>query len=104
MFTTSGAITQPFIKSKLLKKKTRVLALILFYYTGEKNIAYKMLSCVICTIIKNSVCIDHLACQSKIISETPVGYGGGFRNGDKSFDIISGIGIKYLLMNLMSCH
>ena len=32
MFTTSGAITQPFIKATLLKKRM-VLALILFYET-----------------------------------------------------------------------
>ena len=63
MFTTFGAITQPFIKSKLLKKKTRVLSLILFYETGAKMIAYKVLSCVIYTVIKNDVCIDHLAFQ-----------------------------------------
>ena len=33
MFNTFGAITQHFIKSKMLKDKTRVLALILFYDT-----------------------------------------------------------------------
>ena len=41
MFTTFGAITQPFIKSTLLKMKTRVLALILFYETRSENIALK---------------------------------------------------------------
>ena len=28
----------------------------------------------------------------------------GSKHGDKSFDKILGIGITYLLMNLMSCH
>ena len=31
MKTTFGAITQPYIKNKLSKKKTRVLALLIFY-------------------------------------------------------------------------
>ena len=54
-----------------------------------------MLSCVIYTIIKNYVCIDYLACQSKILSEIPVGYRGGSKHGEKSFDQILGIGIPY---------
>ena len=63
MFTTFGAITQPFIKIHIVKNKTRLLASILFYETRAKNIAYRVLSCVIYTIIKNYVCIDYLACQ-----------------------------------------
>ena len=38
------------------------------------------------------------------LSEISVGYGGGSKNGDNSFDIILGIGIADVLMNLMSCH
>ena len=63
MFTTFCAITQPFIKSKLLKSNTIVLALILFYETIVDKIAYIFLSCVIYTMIKNYVCIDYPACQ-----------------------------------------
>ena len=33
-----------------------------------------------------------------------MGSGRGSKHGEKSFDIILGIGIPYLLMNLMSCH
>ena len=33
MFTTFGAILQPFIKATLSKKEARVLALIIFYET-----------------------------------------------------------------------
>ena len=40
----------------------------------------------------------------KKIFEIPVGSGGGSKHGDKSFDRILGIGIPYLLMNLMSFH
>ena len=46
------AITQPFIRATLLKKKTRVLELLMFYETRADNIAYRVLSCVIYTIIK----------------------------------------------------
>ena len=61
--STFGAITKPFIRAKSLKKKTRVLELLMFYETISENIAYRVLSCVIYTIIKNYVCIDYLACQ-----------------------------------------
>ena len=47
MLTTFGAITQTFIKSTLLKKKTIVLALLIFYETIAENLAYKVLTCVI---------------------------------------------------------
>ena len=65
---------------------------------------FKVLSCVIYTIISNYVCIDYLACESKKLSELPVYFGGSFKHGNKSYDKILGIGIPYLLMNLMSCH
>ena len=60
-----GEITQPFIKATLLKNNTSMLAFIIFYETIAYNKAYRVLSCVIYTIIKNYVCIDYLACQSK---------------------------------------
>ena len=63
MKTTFGAITQPFIRATLLKNKTRMLALLMFYETRAENISYRVLSCIIYTIIKNCVCIDYLACQ-----------------------------------------
>ena len=61
--TTFGAITQPFIRSILSKKKTIVLALLIFYETRAENIAYRVFSCAIYTTIKNYVFIDYLACQ-----------------------------------------
>ena len=39
MFTTFGTITQPYIKATLLKNKTRVLSLIVFYETRAEKIA-----------------------------------------------------------------
>ena len=81
-----GAITQPFIRATLLKKKTIVLYLLMFYETRAENIAYRVLICVIYTIIKHYVCIDYLACQSKKLSEMPVGSGEDSKHGDKSLD------------------
>ena len=40
----------------------------------------------------------------KKISEITVGSIGGSKHGDKSFNIILGIGIPDLLINLMSCN
>ena len=62
-----------------------------------------MLICVIYKKIKNCVCIDYLACQSKTLSEISVGSGGGSKHGDNSFDRMLGIGNIDLLMNSMSC-
>ena len=104
MLTTFGAITQLFIKAKLFKNNTRVLALLFFYETRADKIAYRVLSCAVYTIIKNYVCIDDLACQLKKLSKITVGSGRVSKHGDKSFDRILGIGITDLLMNLMSCH
>ena len=42
--------------------------------------------------------------NQKQIIELPVGSGGGFKYGNKSYNKILGIGIPDLLMNLMSCH
>ena len=81
-----------------------MLALITFYKTGDETIIYRLLSCVIYTIIKNYVCIDYLSCQWKQISTLPVCSGGGSIHESNRFDKILGIGISILLMNLMSCH
>ena len=62
MKTTFGAITKPYIKTTLAKNNTRVLALFMFD-EKRKNTkkAFKVLSCVIYTILRNYVCIDYLA-------------------------------------------
>ena len=61
---------------------------------------FRLLNCVIYTIIDNLVCIDFLAYQSKQLSEINV-------NGKylvKYFNKLLCIGIPDLLMNLLSCH
>ena len=59
-----GTITQVFIKNTI-KNNTCVLTLVIYYETIHKNSMeyFKVLSCVIYTIIDNYVCIDYLACQ-----------------------------------------
>ena len=61
--TIFGAITQTFIKYTSSKKNTSVLELVMFYETRLDNKLYRVLSCVIYTIIRNYVCIDYLAFQ-----------------------------------------
>ena len=66
MKTTFGAITQAHISKILAKKNTRVLALLTFYETRKTpKKVFKVLSCVIYTIIRNYICIDYLASESK---------------------------------------
>ena len=68
------------------------------FYEIRKNTekAFKVLSCVIYTIINHCVCIDYLACELKKKIEIPVGPGGSFKHGDKSYDQILGIGSQDL--------
>ena len=65
----------------------------MFYETRADKKSYRVLSCVIYTIIKNYVYIHYLACQRKKLSEIPKDSGGGSKHGDISFDRILGIGI-----------
>ena len=65
---------------------------------------FKVLSCVIYTIISNYVFIDYLGSESKELSEIGLSSDGRFKHVNKSYDDILGIEIQDLLMNLMSCH
>ena len=74
--TTFGAITQHCIRTILAKNNTRVLTLLMFYETRKNpKKVFKVLSCVIYTIIRNYICIDYLSYKPKK-SELPVGSGG----------------------------
>ena len=100
-----GPRTQYFIRATSSKKKTRVLALLMFYEKIKNpKKAFKVLSWVIYTIFSNNVCIDYLACESEKLSEIPVGSGGVLKHGKQKLWQILGIRIPDLLMNLMSCH
>ena len=79
-------ITQLFIRETSPKNKTIVSAVLMFYETRKSpKKAFNVLSCVIYNIINNYVCIDYLACESKILSELPVDSGGGLKHGNKTF-------------------
>ena len=66
MNTTFGPITNPHIRATSEKKKTRVLELLIFYETRKNTKKYfKVLSCVIYTIICKYICINYLAFESK---------------------------------------
>ena len=75
---TTGSKTHMMIS--LLNNHTIVLAFIMLYEKREDNLNkyYKVLSCVIYTIIKNYVYIDYLAFQSKILNVIPLGLLRGF--------------------------
>ena len=84
------------------KKDTCIIALIMFYESKTKPPIklYRVLSCVLYYIIDNYVCIDYLCCQSKTINSIP---------SDKifeqaSYNILLGIGIPEVPMDLLSCH
>ena len=80
MYTTFGIITKP-----LSKKNTSVLSLMMFYETRADNYKkyFRVLICIICTIIKNYVCIDYLDFQSKQLGEITVDSKEGSKHGDK---------------------
>ena len=61
---------------------------------------YRVLSCVVYTLIENYICIDYLSCKSKNLSA--ISYNTTFK--DTSFNILLGMGITELLLNLVSCH
>ena len=90
------------IKYCLRKNNTCVMALIMFY---ENNVVkpkklYRVLSYVLYSLIDNYACIDYLSCQPKTlryIYSKPT-----FE--DTSFNILLGIIIPELLLNLLSCH
>ena len=86
----------------LLKNDTSVMAIIMIHETAEITIrkVYRVLSCVVYTLIHNYVCIYYLSCQPKTlcgISKNPT-----FK--EKYFNLLLGIGIPELLLNLVSCH
>ena len=61
MKTTFGTMNQQHISKILSKTNSRVLALVVFYNTRPKR--FKVLSCVIYTIIRNYVCIHYFGSE-----------------------------------------
>ena len=88
------------------KKNTRVLALVVFNELGSTNPRkiFKVLSCVIYTIIDRYVCIDYLGTEIKKLSELRLGCYLKTKHEGMDYDNLFGIGIPYIILNMLSCH
>ena len=75
LINTFGADNNKHINKKLMNRDTRVLALVVLYELGTFNPRkmFKVLSCVIYTIIDRYVCIYYLGTETKKISELNLG-------------------------------
>ena len=65
---------------------------------------FKVLSCVIYTIIYRYVCIDYLGTEKKKISELHLSCSLKTRHENKDYDNLFGIGITDIFMNMLSCQ
>ena len=65
---------------------------------------FRVLSCVIYTIISKYVCIDYLGSDKEKLSDLRLGVSGRYKCLDKNYDNVFGFGIPYLLFNLLSCQ
>ena len=72
---TFGADTDKHINNILLRHNTRVISLIVNYEHGsfKTRKVFKVLSCVIYTIIDKCVCIEYLCTEKKRLSELKLG-------------------------------
>ena len=81
----------------LNKYSTRVLALLMFY-ENRKTTIIKVLGSIIYCITESYICVDYLCLhQAQIYLEHK-----GFEN--TIYNDFSGISIKLLLINIMSCN
>ena len=65
---------------------------------------FRVLSCVIYTIISKYVCIDYIGSEKEKISDLSLGVSGGYKRLDKNYDNVLVFGIPGLLLNLLSCQ
>ena len=103
---TFGPSTNMHIGKILLKKNTRVLALVMFYENrnNNKKKMFRVLSYVIYTIIRKYVCIDYLVSDKSKLSDLRLGVSGMYKHFDMDYENVLGIGIPDLLFNLLSCQ
>ena len=89
------------IRDFLKNKNTCVIDTIMTYDKNGGNVktVYRVLSCVVYYLIDNYVCNNYLLCQSKTLIS--ISFKPTF--GETSFNIIFGIGIPELLLNLAYC-
>ena len=103
---TFGPDTNSNISITLKKPNTRVLALVIFYESEETIIRklFRVLSCVIYTIIDKYVCIDYLGADKSKLSYIKIGCTGSSKHNSMDYNNLLGIGITDLLFTLLSCH
>ena len=93
--------TMKTIKNCIMKKNTSIIALIIIYENNGKDTktVYKVLICVVYTLIENYVCIEYLSCQSKTLCD--ISSNSIFK--ETSLNLLLDIGIPELLLNIVSC-
>ena len=64
---------------------------------------FRLLSCVICTIISNYVCIEYLGSEKNKLSDLRLGVSGSYKHPGKQYDNVLGFAITDLLLNLLFC-
>ena len=101
-----GPDTNNHIAKTLSKNNTRVLALVIFCESGKKIIRkpFRVLSCVIYTIIDKYVCIDSLASDKSKLGYLKTVWTGSHKHNGMDHNNLLVIGIPDLLSNLLSCH
>ena len=101
-----GTDTNKNIHKTLQKQNKREISLVVFYELGNINPRkiLKVLSCVIYKIIDRYVCTDYLGTYIKKISELRLGCTLKIKHEGMDYDNLFGIGIPYILLNMLSCH
>ena len=94
------------ISKILLKPNTIVLSLVMFFENRKTNAKkmFRVLSCVIYTIISNCVCIDYLGSEKSKLSHLRLGVAGSYKHLGKKYDNVLGFEIPDLLLNFFSCQ
>ena len=71
------------------------------FYENRKNSKkiFKVLSCLIYTIIRKYVCIDYLGSEKAKLRDLRLGVFGRYKHLDKNYDNVLVFGIPDLLLN-----
>ena len=103
---TFGPDTNSRFSKILQKSNTRVLALVIFYYSGEKIIRklFRVLSGVIYTTIDKYVCVDYLGSDKSRLKRLNIGCAGSNKHNGVDYNNVLGICIPDLFLNSLSCH
>ena len=78
----------------------------MFIENRKKNTRkmFRVLSCVIYTIIRKYVLIDYLGSEKSKLSDLRLGITERYKHLDKDYDNVLGIGIPDLLLIFLSCR